>query len=251
MKISVDTFFNKPSLHRLLCYMAVAVLLSACAARPRTPTGPAGADQARYGTSGTAVASWYGPGFHGKRTASGEKYDMYAMTCAHKTLPFGTRLHLQNIANGKTVIVTVTDRGPFIRGRDIDLSLAAARQLDIVGEGTGHVRVKVLDRDMRYAEYIKDGSVSTGSAAAISSNSAGGVYTVQVAAFGEKDSAEYIMKGLKLNHSKVYMVEKWIDGKRYYRVRVGKFKGSEPARDYANKLLQEGYSGAHIAPFEY
>ena len=87
-------------------------------------------------------ASWYGPGFHGKKTASGEVYDQNAMTAAHKTLPFGTNLRVTNTANGRSVVVRVNDRGPFVAGRDLDLSRAAAQQLGFDGVAT--VRIEQL-----------------------------------------------------------------------------------------------------------
>ncbi|MBS1494561.1 MAG: septal ring lytic transglycosylase RlpA family protein [Bacteroidetes bacterium] len=86
-------------------------------------------------------ASWYGPGFHGRKTASGERFDTYEMTAAHKTLPFGTVLKVTNLSNGKTILVTVNDRGPYVRGRIIDLSKAAKDALDM--GGTAQVRLEV------------------------------------------------------------------------------------------------------------
>lgn len=90
------------------------------------------------------VASFYGEEFHGRLTSSGEVFDMYDYTAAHKFLPFGTRLKVTNLANGRSVIVVVNDRGPFIPGRDLDLSYGAARKIDLVGMGVGKVKVKVL-----------------------------------------------------------------------------------------------------------
>lgn len=84
----------------------------------------------------TGHASWYGPGFHGRTTANGETYDQHAMTAAHKTLPFGTRLRVTNTANGRSAVVRVNDRGPFIPGREIDLSRAAADALGFAGVAT-------------------------------------------------------------------------------------------------------------------
>lgn len=90
------------------------------------------------------IASWYGPGFHGRRTASGTRYDMNELTAAHKSLPFGTRLLVTNKANGRSTIVTITDRGPYIGKRVLDLSKEAARQLHMVGSGIGEVEYKIL-----------------------------------------------------------------------------------------------------------
>lgn len=93
-------------------------------------------------------ASFYGKGFHGRRAADGSIYNMYEMTCAHKTLPFGTRLRVTNKVNGKSVIVKVTDRGPYVRGRIVDLSVAAAQQLDMVHSGVVSVKVEILGKGM-------------------------------------------------------------------------------------------------------
>ena len=91
------------------------------------------------------IASWYGAAHHGRRTASGEIFDMNAMTAAHRTYPFGTRVRVTDLATGRTVVVRINDRGPFVRGRIIDLSRAAAARLGIVQAGTARVRVERID----------------------------------------------------------------------------------------------------------
>lgn len=92
----------------------------------------------------TGYASWYGPGFHGKRTASGEVYNMYAMTAAHRRLPFGTIIRVTNLDNGRSVKVRINDRGPFKKGRILDLSYEAARRLGMLRTGVAHVRIEVI-----------------------------------------------------------------------------------------------------------
>jgi rare lipoprotein A len=92
----------------------------------------------------TGIASWYGEPFHGRTTASGETYDMEELTCAHKTLPFGTRLRVENLDNGRSITLRVTDRGPFVGGRIVDVSRKAARELEMIGPGTARVRITVL-----------------------------------------------------------------------------------------------------------
>lgn len=94
----------------------------------------------------SGMASWYGGRFHGRKTANGERYNMNAMTAAHKTLPFGTRVLVTNTRNGRSVQVRINDRGPFIRGRVIDLSRAAASQIGLTASGVAPVRVSVLGR---------------------------------------------------------------------------------------------------------
>ena len=93
----------------------------------------------------SGVASYYGPGFHGRRTANGETFNMHAMTAAHRTLPFGTQLKVTNLSNGRTAIVRVNDRGPYAHGRIIDLSVAAAKQIGSTGSGTARVTLEVLN----------------------------------------------------------------------------------------------------------
>ncbi len=95
------------------------------------------------------MASWYGQAFQGRRTSSGEPYDMYKMTAAHKTLPLPTYVRVTNLDNGRSVVVKVNDRGPFIEGRIIDLSYVAAQRLDMVARGTARVEVVALDPPAR------------------------------------------------------------------------------------------------------
>lgn len=91
-------------------------------------------------------ASWYGEAFHGRKTANGETYDMNALTCAHRTLPFGTVLRVTNTVNGRTVTVRVNDRGPYVSGRIVDLSRAAAAEIDMLESGTALVEMKVVNQ---------------------------------------------------------------------------------------------------------
>jgi rare lipoprotein A len=100
-----------------------------------------------YDDSGYAIASWYGREFHGRRTSSGQPFNMYAFTCAHRTYPFGTKLRITNPANGKTVHCVVNDRGPSSRDRDIDLSYAAAKKIGLTGKGAAKVRIEYSGTD--------------------------------------------------------------------------------------------------------
>ncbi len=96
------------------------------------------------GHTETGIASWYGEPYHGRKTSSGEVYDMNQWTAAHRTLPFGTWVEVTNVTNLKRVSVRITDRGPFVEGRIIDLSRAAAGQIDLIRPGTARVQVKVI-----------------------------------------------------------------------------------------------------------
>jgi len=132
---------NRQPRHGPRSALVPAGLVIALGAAACVPARPAPGGSARVGWSQTGVASWYGPGFHGRRTASGEVYDMEAMTAAHRTLPFGTRVRVENLDNGRAARVRINDRGPFVRGRIIDLSRAAARSIRMLGPGTARVRI--------------------------------------------------------------------------------------------------------------
>jgi rare lipoprotein A len=135
---------------RLAAVLVVAAIIAGCATLRETPPPsvpgglPASKDPGEPGQTGDA--SWYGEPHHGRRTASGETFDMNERTAAHRTLPMGTRLLVTNLETGRTVVVRVNDRGPDVAGRIIDLSYAAARELDAVGDGVVRVRIRVLSK---------------------------------------------------------------------------------------------------------
>jgi rare lipoprotein A len=108
----------------------------------------------REGDTAVGYASWYGDQFHGKKTASGERYDMYQFTAAHRTIPFGSNLRVINLDNQKSVVVRINDRGPFVRGRIIDLSLAAAREIGLVGTGTARVRLELAGATQETSRFF-------------------------------------------------------------------------------------------------
>jgi rare lipoprotein A len=154
---------------------------------------------------------------------------MNSLTCAHRELPFGTILKVTNLSRDKSVTCIVNDRGPFVSGRDIDLSYAAAKEIGLVGVGTATVRVEYIGRDLRYVNEIRS----------VSSN---GPYTVQVGSFRDIDNARRLKAGLDIKYKDVYITETVIDDTPYYRVRVGKFQKREEAFTFAKTLAEEGYS---------
>lgn len=119
-----------------------AALLAGCAHHPRYRFPPAFAPPVGFVEEG--VASWYGPGYHGRRTSSGERYDQDELTAAHATWTFGTRVRVTFLRTGRSVVVRINDRFPNHKGRVIDLSRAAARQIGLIGPGTGRVRLEVV-----------------------------------------------------------------------------------------------------------
>lgn len=160
------------------------------------------------------IASWYGGKFHGRRTSSGETYDMYKMTAAHKELPLPTYVEVKNLENGRKVIVRVNDRGPFHGDRIIDLSYAAARKLEIIGKGTGYVEMYAFDpRDVPPKQQHAGRSVPS---------AVGGALYLQVGAFADRENAERMMSHLAgINTATPTMIEKRQDGTTLYRVRMG------------------------------
>ena len=127
----------------LFCASLVSLILSAGCGKKRAPAVPA-MKRVKLGYEERGIASWYGHPYHGRATASGEIYDMERLTAAHPRLPFGVTTRVVNLANGKSVEVKINDRGPFVAGRIIDLSRAAARQIDLLGPGVTRVRIKVI-----------------------------------------------------------------------------------------------------------
>jgi rare lipoprotein A len=125
--------------------VALALGLAACAHRPATAPEEAPAGPAPRPAGEVGLASFYGRRFQGRLTASGERYDMHALTCAHPSAPFGALLRVTDLETGRSVVVRVTDRGPFEKGRVVDLSLAAARKLGMVARGLARVRVERID----------------------------------------------------------------------------------------------------------
>ena len=127
---------------RFLAALLLAAALAACAGS-HGPAGPGSAKAAARGAQ-VGIASWYGPGFHGRQTASGQRYDMYAMTAAHRSLPFGTRVRVTNLENARSVVLTINDRGPFVDGRIVDVSKRAAQMLGFERRGKAKVRLQLL-----------------------------------------------------------------------------------------------------------
>lgn len=185
------------------------------------------------------IASWYGTKFHGRKTSSGEPYNMYAMTAAHKSLPLPTYVEVTHKGNGRKIIVKVNDRGPFHEGRIIDLSYAAARKLGVSGTGTGPVSIRVINTAA--LDLKTDGVI-------LPKSSAGkGKIHVQVAAMGTESAAEKMaddLRNKKIPSVRVHVVSN--DGKKLYRVRVGPIPSVELAYKVINNLNGIGLNKARV-----
>ena len=185
------------------------------------------------------VASWYGKKFHGKPTSSRETYDMYAMTAAHKTLPLPTWVEVRNLRNGKSVIVRVNDRGPFVANRIIDLSYAAARELGMIEDGTTLVEVTALAHDeprlvRAEPEQVTHPEVPTG------------IY-VQVGAFGDAENARRRFSMLQDGGIAPAFVHEDASGTAaLYRVRIGPIADVVEYDSLVERLQELGISETHL-----
>jgi rare lipoprotein A len=160
-------------------------------------------------------ASWYGAPFHGRQASNGETYNMYKFTAAHRTLPFNTMVRVTNMTNGKSTTVRITDRGPFVDNRIIDLSYAAAKQIESIGPGVVPVQLEILS--------------------AIDPNE--GTFTIQVGAFHDKANAERLVRRLSADYPSVALQS--FDspkGESFYRVHVGKISGEDAAKKMGEEL---------------
>lgn len=194
---------------------------------PATPPAPASKRNkpapvpAPSGYTEEGNASWYGAPFHGRRASNGETYDMYKLTAAHRTLPFETMVRVTNTNNGKSTVVRITDRGPFVDNRIIDLSLAAAREIELIGPGVGPVRVEVL------------GGIDP----------TAGFFTVQVGAFRDRINAERLRDRLAASYSPISIQQYESPDGVFYRVHVGKISGEDAARQFGEQLRdREGFT---------
>ncbi len=217
-----------------MIWVRFAVLLAlfpvSCSFLPGSPnweirdsSRPRSTDTVQYGK-----ASWYGDKEHGNRAASGEVFDRYAYTAAHKELPFDTVVRVTNLDNGKKVKVRINDRGPHVKGRVIDLSYAAAKSIGLVRSGVADVKVEVLSTPSRRSESL---FVS--------------LYTVQAGSFRDRAKAYDLKRELSRVTDEEVRVESFaFEGNTYYRVRVGRFKKKKNAERLRVILKMRGYSAS-------
>jgi rare lipoprotein A len=189
-----------------------------------------------YGFTQTGIASWYGEDFHGRKTSNAETYNMYELTAAHKTLPMNTILLVRNLQNNREIVIRVNDRGPFVRGRVIDLSYNAAKKLDIIGKGTARVHITALGDAKKGNADLKR----------MAKNFYIGEFYIQIGSFANMNNALRLQKRFtKAGHTT--LIQKYYGSDRVYHrvhVYVGKtLKGAEQER----KILESrGYRNAFV-----
>jgi rare lipoprotein A len=217
----------------LQCYRLILVFLFALVSSPNWA-------QDNYKKVG--YASFYHDKFEGRKTSSGEKFRQKKMTCAHPTLPFGTKLRVTNLANEKEVIVTVTDRGPYSSGRIIDLSRAAAKELDFINVGHTKVKIEVVkdQEEIVVIEPEKPYTMIDENKPTISG------FSIQVGSFSNKDNMERLAERMKRELDQPLFVQPKGKGeKQHYNVMVGLFEERNNAFSYLDKIFS-AYPGAFI-----
>lgn len=171
------------------------------------------------------IASWYGPGFHGNKTANGERYDMHKLTAAHRTLPLGSIVVVKSATTGRHVTVRINDRGPFARGRILDLSLAGAQALGMTGNGTDQIELRVVGYQGRTAEM--------------------GALRVQVGAFADQQNAMNLLERARRVYPEGRIQNVDLPEGRRYRVHIGEFRTEAQAEAAASQLE----SSLDVQPF--
>jgi rare lipoprotein A len=209
-----------------LSLCSLLIFLSSCASGPKYPV------ESDWGQHG--LASWYGQEEHGNHTANGEIFNKNALTAAHRTLPFGTYVQVTNLQNNRTVVVKINDRGPFVRGRVIDLSYAAAKQIDLLSAGVERVRLEIVKPNETQPSPQPE-QTPTASPEAI------GSYLVQVGAFQRKENAYNLKRTLDRQYASVSVIKGGSFWSRIYRVHIGPFPEQEQALHISDRLTREGY----------
>ena len=242
---------------RCILFMCCVMLVSACASKRPPVVKPPESGQKAYqrpytvlgkryeplqthrGFVQTGIASWYGDDFHGKKTSNGETYDMHAMTAAHKTLPLGVFVRVKNTANGNEAIVRVNDRGPFVKGRIIDLSYSAAEALGVAIAGTAPVRIEALGyRGSGTDQYTAQENYDAGN------------YTVQVGAFTDPENAERLSGKMKKVYGFSEIRSAWVREEHFYRVYVGKHASLRSAETAEQNMEEHGYPGSFVVSLD-
>jgi len=187
------------------------------------------------------IASWYGKKFHGRKTSSGEVYNMYAMTAAHKTLPIPVYVRVKNLSNGRSIVVKVNDRGPFIEGRIIDLSYTAAQKLDITDQGTARVEIATLRPGLiNWDSVVRPIPLPD-------ENAEGVPLFVQVGSFGVEFNAMNLVRELqKANEQEVLISELETSSGLFFRVRLGPLYDIDEANAVIRRLKGKGFVTARI-----
>ncbi len=192
------------------------------------------------GATQSGVASWYGPGFHGRQTANGEIYDQYGLTAAHRTLPLGTWVRVTDVASERAVVVRVNDRGPYVDDRVIDLSLAAAQRIDLVRAGIAPVRIEVLAGPTRQPSLAIAAPPPVAASAPPAPPATGARYAVHAGTFADYQRARFEQQRLAADGARAVLALVEAPEARYYQVRLGPFTDADEAARVARRVAALG-----------
>ena len=184
------------------------------------------------------VATWYGKRYHGQKTSSGEVYDMYALSAAHTLLPLPSYARVTNVANGKSVVVRVNDRGPFHEDRLIDLSYAAAHRIGIIGQGSAMVDVQTIIPGSGEAPVAANTPAAPAPVAVPVSSEAGGIF-VQLGAFSAEENADAFLRKMRMDLGWLAGSMQLYRGESLYKVRAGPYPSRAEAERAAERIRQE------------
>lgn len=190
------------------------------------------------------IASWYGKKFHGHSTSSGEPFNMYGMTAAHKRLPLPSYVEVKNLDNQRKIIVRVNDRGPFHQGRIIDLSYAAAKKLGITATGTGNVEIRTVVAADNSTETVTE-SIPRKPELPENIPEGANLY-LQVGAFGNKQNANLLETKLQNRYQKLSISTSFNNTRGVYRVRIGPLQSIADADRLSQNLSDDGYPHSHV-----
>jgi len=255
-----------------LCALSLASILISTGCAHHTPakippSARATPPPAKIGSTETGMASWYGKPYDGRRAASGEIYDMQQLTAAHRSLPFQTWVEVTDLDNGKKVIVRITDRGPFVDGRIIDLSLAAAREIEMVGPGTARVRLKVVPPPEKIPERVAIARADPPLPATpppkepriekqmepekspANDPLRREVYAVQAAAFADRDRAEAYSNTLRARFADLTNESRVVSSPPVWKVLLGRELSLDAANDLAARLKDSGATALVVRDF--
>ena len=207
------------------CLLAV-LLIAGCGHKKRSRLSPPAAPRApipvRVGQTETGLASWYGYPYHGRAAANGEIYDMEKMTAAHRTLPFNTWVRVYDLDNNKTTDVRIIDRGPFVDGWIVDISHAAAKEIDMIGPGVARVRIEVIQTPPEVAP---------------------GLFAVQVGAFRVRENADRLRGRMEQQYGTARLTQRPKDP-GIWRVLVGAETSQDAAAALAERIRRESFEKA-------
>ncbi len=218
---------------RQLSLLLLLIALSAChrGVRYQRPEQFRPMRQVAPGWTERGIASWYGRPFHGRPTASGEIYDMDRLSCAHKTLPLGTVVRVTNLSNHRQLDLRVNDRGPYVHGRIVDCSRAAARRLGFLEAGTAPVRIEVVRAGGGESPTYREARKGGGHYA----------YTLQLGAFTDPARARALARRLRGDGLTPRIEVATVGGRRFHRVRTGRYPSKAAAARAAASLYAQGY----------